>query len=334
MLILVASVVGIGAVTFFGRHSLAAARSALTHPHWPWLGVAVALEIISMGTFARMQRGLLAEGGLRLPMRSAVAIVYSGNAVSVTVPMAGSAMGTSYSYRRFVGQGADSSLAAWALAVAGIFSTCALAGLIGIGGVVSGNIYAGAIGAVTATVSLIPILAALVALRHERSRAGLVRFLAKAVTRWRRFRHGDIEHVTDELEGLIERLTAFNLHRTTGLMIMGFAMANWLADCGVLVAAVATFGAPVPWSRVLVVYAAAIGAASLAVTPAGLGMVEGAIAVALTQAGVHEPASVSAAITYRAVSCWLVLAVGWIAVAAVRRDTPLREQPLPAGQGS
>lgn len=51
---------------------------------------AVSAEILSMATLARLQRRLLRAGGARLSMPSMVVIVYASNAISVSVPIAGS----------------------------------------------------------------------------------------------------------------------------------------------------------------------------------------------------------------------------------------------------
>jgi uncharacterized protein (TIRG00374 family) len=307
-------------IAWWARDRLDASLRAIAHPHWRWLLLATVFEAASMAMFARMQRTLLAQGGFRLPVRTAVAIVYSGNALSVTLPMAGSTIGTGYTFRRFVRSGAPASLATWALAVSGIFSTCALAALVGLGGVISGNPWAGALGAVLAAAGLIPVVFVLVALRHDVGRRMALRVTAPLLLIWRRWRHRDASTVRDDVRAGIEQLTAFKVDRMVGARLALFATLNWVADCAVLVAAIEAFGQPVPWSKLLVVYGAAIGAASVAVTPAGLGIVEATIAVALSKAGITGTAGLAAAIAYRGVSCWLVLIVGWIAIAAVRRS--------------
>jgi hypothetical protein len=45
---------------------------------------------------------------------------------------------------------------------------------------------------------------------------------------------------------------------------------------------VSALGVPVPWTHLVIVYGATLGAASLSFTPAGIGIVESAIAVALS----------------------------------------------------
>src|SRR5439155_300876 len=71
--------------------------------------------------------------------RSVMATAVAGNAISVSVPLAGPQLGTAFAYRRFRRLGIDSPLAGWVLIVSGVVSSLA-AGLIVPGGsVLSGN---------------------------------------------------------------------------------------------------------------------------------------------------------------------------------------------------
>jgi uncharacterized membrane protein YbhN (UPF0104 family) len=73
----------------------------------------------------------------------------------------------------------------------------------------------------------------------------------------------------------------------------------------------------------VIVYGATLGAASLSFTPAGIGIVESAIAVALMQSGVPASSAIVAALLYRAVSCWLVLGIGWFSYGTMRHSKHL-----------
>ena len=73
--------------------------AALSQPRWGWLGVALVAEAGSMVYFARVQRRMLAAGGVRLALRRVVAVTLASNAMSVTLP-AGSVVGTGYTFRR------------------------------------------------------------------------------------------------------------------------------------------------------------------------------------------------------------------------------------------
>jgi uncharacterized protein (TIRG00374 family) len=88
-------------------------------------------------------------------------------------------------------------------------------------------------------------------------------------------------------------------------------MANWLFDCGCLVAAFGAVGAPVPWRGILIAYGAGQLAANLPITPGGLGVVEGSITIALVAYGGAEATTVAAVLLYRLLSFWVQLPIGW-----------------------
>ena len=103
--------------------------------HPSWLVAAFVLEIGPMASFARVQRITLKAGGIRIPVLEALRITYSSNAVSVTVPVAGSAAATAHTASEDSHRGADSGLIAWTLMITGVVSTIAFALLIALGAV-------------------------------------------------------------------------------------------------------------------------------------------------------------------------------------------------------
>ncbi len=107
-----------------------------------------------------------------------------------------------------------------------------------------------------------------------------------------------------------------------------YSAVNWVTDLACLAVCVSALGVPVPWTHLVIVYGATLGAASLSFTPAGIGIVESTIAVALVQSGVPTSAAIVAALLYRAVSCWLALGVGWVSYAMMRRGNGVGE-PAP-----
>jgi uncharacterized protein (TIRG00374 family) len=115
-----------------------------------------------------------------------------------------------------------------------------------------------------------------------------------------------------------ERVAGFRLGWRAGASAAGLSAINWITDLACMAVCVGALGVPVPWTHLVVVYGATLGAASLSFTPAGIGIVESAIALALVESGVPASAAIVAALLYRAVSCWLVLAIGWISYAAMR----------------
>lgn len=168
---------------------------------------------------------------------------------------------------------------------------------------------------VIAAAGLVPLIALFAALRTGPTRTVIARVATRIMSFTQRFTHrptGD-PHVV--ARATIERFCAFRLDRSSGTTVLMYATVNWLADIGCLAAAIEFVGHPVPWRSLTLVYAAAIGAATIGFTPAGIGIVETAIAAALTASGLPGAVALSAAVAYRAISCWLVLAVGWLILA-------------------
>jgi uncharacterized protein (TIRG00374 family) len=111
--------------------------------------------------------------------------------------------------------------------------------------------------------------------------------------------------------------------------VLGFGLANWLTDAGILVVSILAIGGTVPWRGLLLAYGVRIAAGGISITPGGLGVVEGALAVALMGVGMQRPSAVAAVLLYRFISFWLVTAVGWaVYLLGQRRGAP-RSLALP-----
>ena len=101
-----ASVTALAVAGVAGRASVADSFMVLGHLHWLWFPAALLLEFASMAAFAIMLRRLLAAGGASMGIRPMLATAYAANAVSVSVPLAGPALATAFTFRRFTRQGA------------------------------------------------------------------------------------------------------------------------------------------------------------------------------------------------------------------------------------
>ena len=329
----VALVIGLSTFAIFARRVFVPAMESLRHPHWGWLPVAIAAEVASMGAFMRMQRQTLIQGGVKIPARSAIAITYASNAMSVTVPVAGGTASTAFTVKQFSHHGASPALITWALGMSGMISTAAFALAVGVTGMVGGAGYTALLGAGVAVVGVVPIGVLFIMLRRERSRALLARLLASLLRRSQKIirrPRGDVQ--TMAVEG-IERFVTFRLHRRGGAVVVMFALLNWVAD-GLCLAAVIEFvGQPVPWGSLSLIYSAGVGAAAIGITPAGIGVVETALAAALVAVGMKSEGALPAALLYRGISCWLVLAVGWVVYVNLRRTT-LRDVEALVAEGT
>jgi uncharacterized protein (TIRG00374 family) len=293
------------------RSIVASSLGALDHINWTWLPLALALEWVSIATFARMQRRLFRAGGRSATQRSVMATAVAGNAISVSVPLAGPQLGTAFAYRRFRKLGIDSALAGWALIVSGVVSSLA-AGLIVVGGsLLSGNNEVAMTGAIGGVIGVGVLVIATVALRHPPFQAAVERRLIWIVSHIQAVLHLRRRSPREAIATFVARLRTLRLGRTDWSRVLGFGLANWLTDAGVLVVSILAVGGTVPWRGLLLAYAVRIAAGGISITPGGLGVVEGALAVALMGVGMQRPSAVAAVLLYRFISFWLVTGVGW-----------------------
>ncbi len=271
-----------------------------------------------MASFAYVQRIALAAGGVQISLRQALRITYSSNAVSVTVPVAGAAAATANTVSEYRHQGAGSGLIAWTLTITGIFSTVSFALITVTGAVFSGNSAAAVGGIVAALVGIVPIIGALLAIRRAPSRVMVVRLFGAALRLSFRLIRKPL-HPEETAQRLINDLASYHLGGRASVKVALLATSNWLLDAACLGAAIAALGEPVPWRLMFAIYGAGIGAAAIGFTPAGIGIVEVALASALTAGGLQTSSALPVALVYRAVSCWMMLAVGWFVFLRSRR---------------
>jgi uncharacterized protein (TIRG00374 family) len=271
-----------------------------------------------MLTAALEQRRVLRAGGLSLPVRSMFAITLAGNAVSVTVPLAGSTAGTAFTFVQLRKRGADVPTASWALATSGIISTTVLAVVLGVGAVVTGDGATSVLGAAAVLLGILPLAVLMVSFRSPTVRAHAEHIAERVVTRVRRTKHRADGFDAVGVSRAFERVAMFRLGWRAGASATMYSAVNWITDMACLAVCVNALGVTVPWTHLVIIYGATLGAASLSFTPAGIGIVESAIAVALMESGVPASAAIIAALLYRAVSCWLVLGIGWVSYAIMR----------------
>jgi pimeloyl-ACP methyl ester carboxylesterase len=313
------------------RSRVAVSFTVLGHLHWSWLPAAVVLEAVSLAAFARMFRRLLTAGRVQHGRGSMLATVYAANAVSVTVPLAGPELATAMLFRRFTRHGADGLLAGWVLLAGGVISTCVWFLILAGGGLASGDILVLALTVPGVLLAVAVLALAAAAVRQPRLRAVLERQGARGLGHATRLLRRPAADPLVTVTTWTERMGALRLPVSGWALASGAALANWLADVGVLAVSVLAVGAAVPWRDLLLVYAAGITAKGLALTPGGLVITEGAIAVSLTASGLRAPQALAVAVLYRVVSFWLVAVTGWLTLLVLRvRSRPASLAPVPA----
>ncbi len=316
----------LGVVALAGESTLSQTLAAFDHLRWWWVLAAIGIEAGSMAAFARVQRRLLRVGGTKVHLSSILAVTYAGNAISVSLPLAGAEVSMAYTYRQFRRHGIDPAVATWALAVSGIFSYLGLALVLAAGSLTAGNDAAAAAGLSGSLLVLLPAAAVLGALRFPAFRSSVNRILTRVLAFVRRLTGHPKPEAAGAFERLLDRLAAMKLPKVQYAEVLALAVWNWVADCLCLAFAIRATGVHVPWQGLLLAYGVAMGAGSIGLTPGGLGVVEAALAAALVASGLGGQVALNSVLLYRLISFWLVVVAGWALLAVLsltgRKTTP------------
>jgi uncharacterized protein (TIRG00374 family) len=316
---------GLVALVVTQRRLIASSLDTLGEMNWVWLPLALALEWASIATFARMQRRLFRAGDKRVTLRPVLATAFAGNAISVSVPVVGPQLGTAFAFRRFRRLGIDSGLAGWTLVVSGVVSSLTAGLILVTGAVVSGDGVMAATGAIGGLVGVAAIAGAVVALRGRAFETAVERLMARVLGLIQRLPHLAGRRPNEAPSKLLSRLRALRLGPGDWAKVSGLALANWLTDAGVLVVSILAVGGAVPWRGLLLAYAVRMAAGGVSLTPGGIGVVEGALAVALMAVGQQRPSALAAVLVYRFISFWMVTAAGWLVYLIGKRQGVRRE---------
>ena len=288
------------------------AFALLGHVPWGWAVAVLVLEAVSMAAFAVMMRRLLAAGGARVRVGPMLATTFAANALSVSVPLAGPGLGTAFTFGRFTRQGADAPLAGWSLLAGGVASSAAAALVVVGGGLSSGNVLATAVAGPGGVLAVAALVAVVVAARRPRLRRALERPAAWTLRQGARLLRRPAGDPRQTIRAWAARLGSLRLPASGWITVTGLALANWLADAGVLAVSIHVAGAPVPWHLLLLIYGSGVAAQSLNIVPGGLGITEGTLGLALIASGLHVGQAVAAVLLYRLASFWLVASAGWV----------------------
>lgn len=316
----VATVAAFAVLVVGRRAALASSLGRIGHPEWSWIALGIALETLSMATFAMMQRRLLQVGGRRVGTRSMMATIFAANALSVSVPVAGPEVGAAFTFRRFREQGAETSLAGWTLLVGGLASWFGAVVVLAAGGVLSGNVV---VTGVTILAGLLTVLVGLgfwVGVGRTRLRLVVTRSAAWALRCGSRFLARPVADPAAAVSGWIDDLHSLRPSKREWGTVTGLGLANWLTDIGVLAMSILALGGAVPWRSLLLIYGLATLIGSLGITPGGLGLVEGTLCLGLVSAGLPAALALAAVLLYRLVSFWLVMATGWLVLLGLRLE--------------
>jgi len=276
--------------------------------NWWWVPPAVAVEIGSYVSFSAMQFDLLKAGHLRAPWTPLVKLSFASQAITNSLPI-GNAVASVYGFRWFRRFGADNTLAVWALAGTLVAASVSLSlvAILGLGVATQEG----------ASLDLVPVLIGTFAFMlglgslfvYERPLHAVLSWSLKVSVLVTGRPRGDTVALIDRIT---RWMTAVRLTWDQVGRIVTWGTINWLLDCACFAMMFPAIGAPVPWKGLLLAYGAGQLAATLPITPGGLGVVEGSITVALVAFGGPESSTAYAVLLYRIISFWMILAVGWL----------------------
>ena len=318
------------------HHQIARSLSEVSRAKPKAILGAVGLEWMSMLAFVRVQRRLLRAGNLRLTIKSIIAITFAGNALSVSVPIAGPGLGAAFTYREFVRRDVSRAAATFVPMVSGILSTVSFTVIVAVGALVSGETVAGALGLLGAAAIAVGITAVLLAPRIPAFRRLIHRAAVWTLRLVQSARRKPGQSPEVVVASARRQHLSLHLRRRDWVIAASLAFVNWLADAACLLLSIKATRVHLPIRDLLLVWSAGSAAGSFGLTPGGLGVVEVTLVSALVGFKVPAAGAAVAVLIYRLISLWLVLLVGWVTFILLRARKPRLSapstQPRPADQ--
>lgn len=300
-------------------HSLRAANPA-------WVLAAAVAAMLSMHSFAQIQRELLKSAGVPVRQWRSEAAFYAGNALSTTLP-GGPVLSATFIYRQQRLWGASPLVASWQLVMSGALQVVGLAviGLVGAMMVGAGASPLSLLLSVGGFIALLGVAQALAA------RPGMLEGTGTRVLGWcNQLRNRPVAAGRESWLKILHQLEAVKLGRGELGIAFGWSLFNWIADVACLLFAAYAAGGHPSLAGVTVAYAAARAVGSIPLMPGGLLVVEAVLVPGLVSAGMTLPAAISAMLIYRAVSWIFLSAIGWVVFffnfRAERRAAPIRTE--------
>ena len=213
-------------------------------------------------------------------------------------------------------------MAAWALAISGVYSSVSFAAIAALGAIISGSTGLAVTGLVTAVGVIIPIILLFAGLRRRRVNDVATAVLTVLLALVKRLVNRPAGDPAATSRATLDQLTSLRLSPHSAAVATAMAVLNWTADLACLTCAIMAVHGHVPWPGIVLAWAAGAGASTLNLTPGGLGVVEIALGAALIAAGIPAGAAVAAALLYRAVKLGLVLAVGGVTLLVISHTAP------------
>ena len=293
---------------------------------WGWVVAASLAEVVSMVGLALLYRDLLRANRARLTVPWILACCFTSNAVALSVPVIGSGVASRRTFRFFCRGGADATTASFALTVAGVVSTVTMVTVVAVGAILSGDPAAAVGAAAGALVLLGAALLIAVELHTERGRRRLLfglRHTLQLTKQLVRRPKREAGAVAGEVLSSVEQM---RLGAVTTARILTWGLLNWWADVACLAFCLFAVGIThLAAGKIILVWVAGTGAASLSPTPGGIGAVEIAMIAALAAFGTRSSSAVLAVLVYRLITFKIAGSL-WGAVYEQMNRAPLAAQ--------
>jgi putative heme transporter len=296
-------------VLLFGKRAeLEAASRQLRHVSLGWLAAAIAAQASSLWCFAYLQRQVLDLAGSSLRLGPLYALSLANDAIANSVP-GEPAVSSAYRYRFYRRRGATAASAGWTIFTVLVGQAIGMSVLLLLGVVIALAASTSAGSAGIAVIGLVIIvLAGAVLIRRDL----VLRMVGALVRASRRVTGHPHDDLVARIEGTLARMREIPLSARSTAAVVAVATAVWGLDFVCLACTFGAMHAAIPLDGVLLAYGVAQVLDTLPIVPGGLGIVEGSLAVILTAYGTSHASALSVALTYRLISFWLVIAIGWI----------------------
>ena len=287
---------------------LAKAWDSLLDANWWWVIACVAAAMLSMHSFAQIQRTLLRSAGVLVHQWRSEATFYAGNALSTTLP-GGPVLSATFVYRQQRIWGASPLVASWQLVMSGALQVVGLA-LIGLAG-------AFLLGAKNNPFSLLftvgGFLVLLLLAQAVASRPDLIDGIGvRVLSKFNQLRGKPADTWLDKWREMLCQLESVSLTRRQLGVAFSWSVFNWVADVACLAFAAYAAGGHPSLAGLTVAYAAARAVGAIPLMPGGLLVVEAVLVPGLVSSGMTLPAAISAMLIYRLVSWIFIAAIGWV----------------------
>ncbi len=331
-------------VLFDSSDELFTAADTLTSVRVGWVMVAVLVEVLSYAARGAATAVVLRRGGGRVGPMTLSAATLAGDAAAYCLPFGFAASGVvmvGVLRRRQVG----TAVAGWMFAVSSVFYVGAVTFMTIVAVQIAGD--DDPVPGLQAISAVLLGVLALAGTGYALLRRPTVRhLLAPALPRVRvtlRRRHppesddrterrrfggvlpaarGWLAANTSTLRAGLRnwalQLRTVRLTPAAGLAVFAWMTVSWLADVAVLAVAFLALSTTPPWTGLLLAYCAGQIAASVPVTPGGIGVVEGSITLALVAFGGAATITLAAVLLYRLIAYWSCIPAGGLAWLALR----------------